>query len=179
MPAMNYCSTRILPDQFRRMKKVLIFPKPFRIKNPTLDDQNSYMISSLIDEVEMKEVGNFVEVNTLQESDYAKEIRRIVAKQKPDWVIASGESATACINLYGQNKILVNPVVTFNDLNNVPEHARQHIYGFFGALPEQEKSYELFQTVYPNAAWYFNVPELQLVYIKDISIAIINDKSKD
>ena len=59
------------------MKKVLIFPKPFRIKNPTLDDQNSYMISSLIDEVEMKEVGNFVEVNTLQESDYAKEINRI------------------------------------------------------------------------------------------------------
>lgn len=62
------------------MKKVLIFPKTFRIKNPTLDDQNSYMISSLIDEAEMREVGNLVEVNTLQESDYPKEIHRIVAK---------------------------------------------------------------------------------------------------
>lgn len=60
------------------MKRVLIFPEPFRIKNPTLDDQNSYMISSLIDEVEMKEIGDSVEVNTLQESDYAKEIRHIV-----------------------------------------------------------------------------------------------------
>ncbi|MDE6822440.1 hypothetical protein [Bacteroides acidifaciens] len=161
------------------MKKVLIFPKTFRIKNPTLDDQNSYMISSLIDEAEMREVGNLVEVNTLQELDYAKEIHRIVAKQKPDWVIASGESATACIGLHGQKKILINPTVTFDDLNNVPEYVRQHTYGFFGALPEQEKSYELFQTVYPNAAWYVNVPELQLVYIKDVSIAIINDKLND
>lgn len=179
MQVMNCYSVRILPDQFRSMKKVLIFPKPFRIKNPTLADQNSYMFSSLIDVVAMKEVGNFVEVNTLQESDYAREIRRIVAMQKPDWVIASGESATTCINLYRQNKILINPVVTFNDLNNVPEHARQHTYGFFGALPEQEKNYELFQTVYPNATWYFNTSELRLVDIKEISIAIINDKSND
>lgn len=161
------------------MKKVLIFPEPFRINNPTLDDQNSCMISSLIDEIEMKEVGNFVEVNTLQESDYAREIRRIVTKQKPDWVIASGESATACINLYGQNKILINPIVTFNDLNKVPEYARQHTYGFFGALQEQEINYELFQTVYPNATWYFNSSTLRLVDIKEIVISIINDKLSD
>lgn len=161
------------------MKRVLIFPEPFRIKNPTLDDQNSYIFSSLMGEVEMKEIGDFVKVNTLQGSDYAKEIRRIVAKQKPDWVIASGESATACINIYGQNKILINPIVTFNDLNNVPEHARQHTYGFFGALPEQEKCYELFQTVYPNAAWYFNTFDLRLVDIKEIVISIINDKLSD
>lgn len=161
------------------MKKVLIFPEPSRVKNPTLDDQNSYMISLLIDEVEMRAVGDVVEVNILQESDYAKEIRRIVAEQKPDWVIASGESATACINLYKLNKVLVNPIVTFNDLSNVSEYARQHTYGFFGALPEQEKSYELFQTVYPNSVWYFNITELRLVDIKDISIVIINDKLND
>lgn len=156
-----------------------MFPEPFRVKNPTLDDQNSYMISLLIDEVELRAVGDVVEVNILQESDYAKEIRRIVAEQKPDWVIASGESATACINLYKQKKILVNPIVAFNDLSNVSEYARQHTYGFFGALPEQEKSYELFQTVYPNSAWYFNITELGLVDIKDISIVIINDKLND
>lgn len=156
-----------------------MFPEPFRVKNPTLDDQNSYMISLLIDEVEMRAVGDVVEVNILQESDYAKEIRRIVAEQKPDWVIASGESATACINHYKQKKILVNPIVAFNDLSNVSEYARQHTYGFFGALPEQEKSYELFQTVYPNSAWYFNITELRLVDIKDISIVIINDKLND
>lgn len=159
-----------------RMKKVLIFPKPFRVKNPTLDDQTSYLMSSLFDDVDMSEIGNFVEVNTLPKSDYAKEIRRIVAKQKPDWVIASGESATACINLYRQNKILVNPAVTFNDLNNVPEYARQHTYGFFGSLPEQEKSYELFQTVYPHAAWHPTTSELQLSDIKKVAMYIINEE---
>lgn len=158
------------------MKNVLIFPEPFRVKNPALGNQNSYMISLLMDEVAMREIGNFVEINTLQESGYAKEILRIVVEQKPNWIIALGESATACINLYRQNKILINPVVTFNDLNNVPEYARRHTYGFFGALPEQEKNYELFQTVYPNAAWYLNVPELRLVDIKEIVISIINDK---
>lgn len=156
------------------MNNVLIFPEPFRIKNPTCDEQNSYMISLLIDEAEMSEVGNWIDVNTLQESDYAKEIQRIVTEQKPDWIIAVGESATACINLYWQNKILVNPTVTFNDLNNVPAYARQHTYGFFGALPEQEKSYELFQTVYPNAAWYLNAPELHLVDVKDIVFDIVS-----
>ena len=160
------------------MKKVLIFPKPFRVKNPTLDDQTSYLMSSLIENEEMEEVGNFVEVNTLPKSHYANEIRRIVEKQKPDWVIASGESATACINLYRQNKILVNPSVTFNDLNIVPEYARQHTYGFFGALPEQEKSYELFQTVYPHAAWYPKTSELQLSDIKEIVVSIINDNDR-
>lgn len=156
------------------MKKVLIFPNPFCIKNPILDDQNSYLIPFWMDEAAMSEIGNFVEVNTLQESDYGKEICRIIAEQKPDWVIASGESATACINLYRQNKILVNPSVNFKDLNDVPEYAQQHTYGFFGALPEQKKSYELFQTVYPNAAWYSNVSELRFIDIKDIIHDIVN-----
>ena len=62
------------------MNNVLIFPEPFRIKNPTCDEQNSYMISLLIDEAGMSELGNWIEVNTLQESGYAKEIQRIVAE---------------------------------------------------------------------------------------------------
>ena len=96
-----------------------------------------------------------------------------------DWVIAAGESATACIGLHGIKKILVNPIVTFDDLNNVPGYARQHTYGFFGALPQQQKSYELFQSVYPNAAWYVNAPNLSLIDIKDISICIISNKSNE
>lgn len=66
--------------------------------------------------------------------------------------------------------------MTFDDLNNVLEFARQHTYGFFGALPEQERNYEVFQTVYPNVAWYLNIPDLGLIHIKDIAVAIINDK---
>ena len=115
------------------MKKVLIFPAPFLMKAPTVDQQNEYMVSSLKDEISMEGIGDFVEVNALNESDYCKEVRKIIAEQKPDWVIASGESATACLCLHGQKKILVNPIVTFNDLNNVPEYARLRTYGFFGS----------------------------------------------
>lgn len=157
---------------------ILIFPEPFRVKNPTLDVQNSYMISSVINEIEMRGIGRFVEVNALQESDYVQEIHRIIAKEKPDWVIASGESATACIHLHKQKKILINPVVTFHDLNHVPEYASRHTYGFFGAKPGQKKSYELFQTVYPHSAWHFNTSDLQPADIKDITITIINSEAK-
>ncbi len=156
------------------MKKVLIFPAPFLIKSPTAAQQNEYMISMLKDKMAMEGIGDFIEVNALNKSYYCKEVRKIIADQKPDWIIASGESATACIGLYGQKKILVNPIVTFDDLNNVPEYARLHTYGFFGALPEQEKSCELFQAVYPNASWFVNAPNLQLIDIKDIIRGIIN-----
>ena len=123
----------------------------------------------------MEGIGDFIEVNTLNKSDYHEEIRKIIAERKPDWVIASGESATACLSLHGQKKILVNPIATFDDLNNVPEYARLHTYGFFGALPQQQKSYELFQSVYPNAAWFINVPHLGLIDIKGIIYDIVNE----
>ena len=157
------------------MKKVLIFPAPFLIKAPTTDQQNEYMISLLMEEMAMEGIGDFIEVNTLNKSDYHEEIRKIIAERKPDWVIASGESATACLSLHGQKKILVNPIATFDDLNNVPEYARLHTYGFFGALPQQQKSYELFQSVYPNAAWFINVPHLGLIDINGIIYDIVNE----
>lgn len=35
------------------MNKILIFPEPFRIKNPTCDEQNSYLIPLWMDESAM------------------------------------------------------------------------------------------------------------------------------
>lgn len=153
----------------------MIFPAPFLIKNPTADQQNDYLFSLLKDETAMRGVGDFIDVNVLTKSDYSKDVRKIIAERKPDWVIVSGESATACIGLHGQKKVLVNPTVTFDDLNNVTEYARRHTYGFFGALPQQQKSYELFQTVYPNVAWLVNASDLSLIDIKDIIYEIINE----
>lgn len=156
------------------MKRVLIFPAPFLSQEPTADQQNDYMFSLLRDGMALEGIGDFVEVNVLNKSDYCEEVRKMIAEQKPDWVIAAGESATACINLHRQKKILINPFVKWDDLNNVPDYARLHTYGFFGALPEQEKSYELFQTVYPNASWFVNAPNLSLIDVKDIIRGIIN-----
>ncbi len=157
------------------MKKVLIFPAPFLEKNPTADQQNNYLFSLLKDETAMRDIGDFIEVDALNKSDYYKEVRKIIAERKPDWVITSEESATACIGFHGQKKILVNPTVTFDDLNNVPEYARQYTYGFFGALPEQQRGYELFQSVYPNVVWFVNAPDLSLIDIKDIIYDIVNE----
>ena len=157
------------------MKKVLIFPAPFLIKTPTVDQQNDYLFSLLKDEMVVKDIGDSIEVNALNKSDYHEEIRKIIAERKPDWVIAAGESTTACLCVHGQKKILVNPVTTFDDLNNVSEYARQYTYGFFGAFPQQQKSYELFQTVYPNVAWFANAPNSNLIDIKDIIYDIINE----
>ena len=103
------------------MKKILIFPAPFLIKNPTADQQNDYLFSLLRDEMAMEGIGDFIEVNALNKSNYYEDVRKIIAERKPDWVIAAGESATACIGLHGIKKMLVNPIVTFDDLSNVPE----------------------------------------------------------
>ena len=48
------------------MKKVLIFPAPFLIKSPTADQQKDYLFSLLKDEMAMKSIGDFIEVNALQ-----------------------------------------------------------------------------------------------------------------
>lgn len=44
----------------------------------------------------MKDIGDFIEVNALNKSDYHEEIRKIIAERKPDWVIAAGEKAMKC-----------------------------------------------------------------------------------
>lgn len=156
------------------MKRVLIFLKPFSIKNPTIDEQNSYLISLWADKAAMGKIGDFVDVNALQKLNYEKEVRRVVAEQKPYWIIAAEESATACLNLYCQRKILINPTVTFNDLNHVPEYAHRYTFGFFDTSPGKEKSYELFQTVYPNSTLYLGISELRFADIKNIIHEIVN-----
>ena len=67
------------------MKKVLIFPAPFLIKEITADQQNDYMFSLLKDEMALEWIGDFIEVNALNKSDYCEEVRRMIAEQKPDW----------------------------------------------------------------------------------------------
>ena len=96
-----------MQEAFENMK-VLIFPTPFLIKTPTVGQQNDYLFSLLKDEMVMKDIGDFIEVNVLS---YHEEIRKIITEQQPDWIIAASESATACINLYQQKKILINPFV--------------------------------------------------------------------
>ena len=69
------------------MKKVLIFPAPLLIKEITADQQNDYMFSLLKDEMTLEWIGDFIEVNALNKSDYCEEVCRMIAEQKPDWLL--------------------------------------------------------------------------------------------
>ena len=73
--------------------------------------------------------------------------------------------------LRNQRKILINPIVKFEDLNNISEFDRIYTYGFFDKSHKED--YEHFQAVYPNSDWYGNTDDIYLFTIKDIIKEII------
>ena len=152
-------------------KKTLIFLRKFNIKNPTLDQQNAFMMAEIMDEVECKDLGTFITNEVLYDKDLDTYIPETVNVENPEWVIAVDDSATVALKLIDRKKILINPKVSFEDLNNVPEFARQNTYGFFDQSHEED--YNRFQSVYPNVAWYINLENMSLCDIKDIAKGII------
>ncbi len=156
--------------------KTIIFLKPFTIKNPTLDQQNAFMISENVNEVECADLGKMYSNNDLYGKDIFSFIAEKVKEESPNWIIAEGECATVALKLKRQKKILLNPKVTTDDLNNVPEYARQFTFGFFDKIHEQD--YERFQTVYPNSAWFPVDNDLTLFKIKEIVKEIIETENE-
>ena len=151
--------------------KTLIFLRKFNIKNPTLDEQNAFMMTEIMDEVECKDLGIFFTNEILYDKDLKTFIPEKVKSESPEWIIAVDDSATVALKLQRQKKILINPKVSFDDLNNVLEFARQFTYGFFDQRHEED--YNRFQSVYPNSAWYLNLKDMSLFDIKDIAKGII------
>ena len=68
-------------------------------------------------------------------------------------------------------KVLINPTVTYDDLNMVSEFARMNTYGFFDQ--KHEADYNLFQSVYPHVVWCPGIPHLRLIDVKDVVKEII------
>ena len=157
----------------KKPKRTLIFLRKFNIKNPTLDEQNAFMMTEIMDEVECKDLGTFITNEVLYDKDLITFIPETVKSENPEWVIAVEDSATIVLRLKRQKKILINPKVSFDDLNNVPEFARQYTYGFFDQ--NHEEDYNRFQSVYPNSAWYLNLKNMSLFDIKDIAKGIIEE----
>lgn len=151
--------------------KTLIFLKPFTIKNPTLDEQNAFMMREIVNEVECADLGQIYNNEQLHGKDVAEVIREAVAEHHPEWIVAEGECATAALKLKNQKKVLLNPKVMFEDLNNVPEHTSQNTFGFFD--DRHEPDYERFQSVYPHAAWFPQDDDLTLFTIKEVVQSII------
>ncbi len=151
--------------------KTLIFMKPFTIKNPTLDEQNAFMMRETVNEVECADLGAIYNNDQLYGKNLSEFIKQEVKRLRPEWIIAEGECATVALTLKNQKKVLLNPKVAFDNLNDVPEHTRQNTFGFFDDRHEQD--YERFQSVYPHAAWFPQDDDLTLFTIKEAVQSII------
>ena len=149
----------------------LIFLRKFDLVDPTMDDKNDFIISEIVNELECGDMGKFYTNDVLYHHNLNTFIPEEVSKYRPLWVIAEGNSASVAQRLKHQRKILINPTVKFDDLNNISEFDRNYTYGFFDK--SHEKDYERFQSVYPNSIWYGNTNEIYLFTIKDIVKEII------
>ena len=153
-------------------KQTLIFLKPLSIKNPTLDEQNDFMMTEVVTEVECTNLGKTYNNDMLYGKDIAVFIPEQVKEHNPQWVIAVGQCATVALGIRNQKKILLNPIVNYDHLNNVSEFDREHTFGFFDNSHEQD--YERFLTVFPNGAWFPQDNNLNLFTIKETVAEIIN-----
>lgn len=155
------------------MKKenVLIFLRPFTIKNPTVDEQNAFMGREIVNEVECADLGEIYSNEALYDKDLNVFIRNEVKRKHPEWIVAEGASATAAFGIRHQKKILINPNVSYDELNNVSEFDRQKTFAFFDSCHEQD--YEYFQSAHLNSALFPDDDNLTLFTIKEMVESII------
>lgn len=153
-------------------QQTLIFLKPFSINGPTLDEQNDFMMTEVITEVECANLGKIYNNDELHGKDLATFIPDEVKANNPQWIVAVSQCATVALGIRNQKKVLLNPKVSYDHLNSVSEFDREHTFGFFDDRHEQD--YERFQTVFPNAAWFPQYENLNLFTIKEIVEEIIN-----
>ena len=152
-------------------QKTLIFLRPFTLKNPTLDQQNEFILRENVNMVECVSLGKIYNNDDMHGHDIQEFIAEKVEELRPEWIIAENECATTALKMKRQKKILLNPKVNFEDLNNVSELTRQNTFAFFDDKHEQD--YERFLSVYPHAALFPEDNNLTLFTIKEIVQEII------
>lgn len=155
-------------------QNTLIFLKPFAIEDPTLNEQNAFMMRETINEVECADLGIIYNNDQLYGKNLSEFIMQEVKRLRPEWIVAEGQCATVALTLKNQKKILINPKVSFDALNDIPEHTRKNTFGFFDVRHEQD--YERFQSVYPHAAWFPQDDDLTLFTIKEAIQSIIESE---
>ena len=155
-------------------KDVLIFLSTFDKKNASMEEKTDFIIGQNETYLEYKSLGEVCDYRKLPYNDptgLKKFISEKITENQPKWIVGEGTSATVLIGMKIPDRIMVNPKVSFDDLNNVPDYVRQSTFGFFDKY--HEKDYERFQSVYPNSAWY---PEksIDLIDMKSMISSIIN-----
>ncbi len=144
-------------------EKVLFFLRPFTLKNPTTDQQTAFILQQTTTAVECSEIGPTFGNDDLFGHDIMEFISEKVKLYQPDCIVAENECASASLKLRKQKKILLNPTVTTEDLNNVTDFSRQITIAFFDNLHWDD--YERFLTAYPHGALNPEDDDLQLLNI--------------
>ena len=131
--------------------KTLIFLNPFTIENPTREQQTEILYEDMMASSALGKFGEVYDYKELPKTE--KELKVFIEgkikEEKPQWMVATDLSASVLAGIKIPNRILINHRVSFDDLNNVPEHARQTTHGFFDQ--SHESDYERFCSVYPSA----------------------------
>lgn len=139
-----------------------------------MEEKTDFIIGQNEMYLEYITIGEVFDYRELPYNDLAglkKFISEKIKENKPKWIVGDGTSATVLMGMKIPGRIMVNPKVSFEDLNNVPDHVRKSTFGFFDKY--HEKDYERFQSVYLNSAWY---PEtsIDLLDLRSMIETIIN-----
>ena len=156
--------------------KTLIFLNPFTFENPSREQQTEFLYESMMASSALGKLGKVYDYKELPktEDELRAFIEGKIREEKPQWVVATDLSASVLAGMKIPNRILINPAIIFNDLNNVPEDVRQTTHGFFDQ--SHEADYERFCSVYPSAMLSL-APEMDYDRIAPIIEGIINPKA--
>ena len=152
-------------------KKVMIFLPFADQKNLREDEYPDFVITQLSISAILQEMGKVFNYQDLPARNMKEFIKTKIEKFRPDWIIAEDNSATALLELKLPNSILINPKVNADLINEVPKKVRDSSFGYFGK--DFEKDYEIFQSVYPNSAWY-PAAKISILNLKSMIETIIN-----
>ena len=131
--------------------KNLIFLNPFTIENPTFEQQTDFLYEDMMASSALGKFGDVFNYKELPKTEVELKafIEGKIIEEKPQWVVATDLSASVLAGIKIPNRILINPAISFDDLNNVLEHVRHTTHGFFDR--SHETDYERFCSVYPSA----------------------------
>lgn len=151
-------------------KEVLIFLSTFDKKDALMDEKNDFIIGQVSESLEYAELGTVFDYMQIPPNDVEGFIKAKIKELTPLWVIGDGTSASALMKMNVPGRLLVNPSVAFDDLNNVPDHIRETTYGFFDK--DHEEDYNRFQSAFPHSALY---PEqyISLLDLKSILVRVL------
>ena len=152
-------------------KKVLIFLPFSSQKNVAEKGQPDLEMTRLSTSCELQEIGEVYIYKDIQGNNVKEFIQKKIEELGPDWVVAEGNGATALLELKFPNSIMINPKVDYGSLGEVTKEVKDNSFGYFGM--HFEKDYELFQSVYPNSAWY-PAAEISVLSLKSTIETIVN-----